>query len=110
MIKPSGTTRILRNPDEGVRRLARFVGKPFSAAEEEASVVRGIVELCSLDSLRGMEAKRTGLVNPRFKFPREELFRKGVADDWRTHMTPEMARRVDGVVVDKFRGMGLTFP
>ncbi|CAL5052193.1 unnamed protein product [Urochloa decumbens] len=83
---------MLRDPDESVRRLARFVGLPFSVAEEEAGVVGGIVELCSLESLRGMEANRTGFVSPQFKFPREALFRKGVADDWRSHMTPEMAR------------------
>ncbi|CAL4931664.1 unnamed protein product [Urochloa decumbens] len=101
---------MLRDPDESVRSLARFVGMPFSAAEEAAGVVRGIVQLCSLDSLRGMEANRTGYMDPRVMFPREALFRKGVADDWRSHMTPEMAHRVDGVVADKFRGTGLTFP
>ncbi|CAN6196331.1 unnamed protein product [Urochloa humidicola] len=101
---------LLCDPDEGVRRLARFLGLPFSAAEEEAGVVGGIVELCSLDSLRGMEANRTGYMDPRFKLPREALFRKGVVDDWRNHMTPEMARRIDDVAADEFRGMGLTFP
>ncbi|CAN6178561.1 unnamed protein product [Urochloa humidicola] len=102
---------LLGDPAENVRRLARFIGLPFSADEEEAGIVHGIVELCSLDSLRGMEAKnRTGYMDARFKFPREALFRKGVADDWRTHMTPEMAHRIDGVVADKFRGTGLAFP
>ncbi|CAN6178562.1 unnamed protein product [Urochloa humidicola] len=100
---------MLRDPVGNVRRLARFLGMPFSAAEEEAGVVRGIVELCSLDSLRGMEANRTGFVGPGLKIPREALFRKGVADDWRTYMTPEMAHRIDGVVADKFRGTGLAF-
>ncbi|CAL5047117.1 unnamed protein product [Urochloa decumbens] len=101
---------MLRDPDVSVRRLARFLGMPFSAEEEEAGVVRGIVELCSLGSLRGMEANRTGFVDPRVKFPREALFRKGVADDWKNHMTPEMARRMDGIIADKFRGTGLKFP
>ena len=101
---------LLRDPAGNVRRLARFVGLPFSAAEEEDGVVRGIVELCSLDSLRGMEANKAGYVDPRIKFPREALFRKGVADDWKSHMTPEMARRMDGVAADKLRATGLAFP
>ncbi|XP_047067148.1 cytosolic sulfotransferase 5-like [Lolium rigidum] len=99
---------LLRDPAENVRRLARFVGAPFSEAEEDAGVVRGIVELCSLGSLRNMEVNRTGLM-AGLGFPRKALFRKGVAGDWANHMTPEMARRMDEVVADKFRGTGLTF-
>ncbi|KAM0917929.1 hypothetical protein ACQ4PT_009325 [Festuca glaucescens] len=99
---------LLRDPAENVRRLARFVGVPFSKAEEEAGVVRGIVELCSLESLRSLQVNRTGLMDG-LGFPRKALFRKGVAGDWANHMTPEMARRMDEVVADKFRGTGLTF-
>ncbi|KAL6868087.1 hypothetical protein ACP4OV_014932 [Aristida adscensionis] len=101
---------LLRDPAGNVRRLARFVGLPFTAAEEDAGVVGGIVELCRLDSLRGMEANRTGYVNPHYRIPREALFRKGIAGDWVNHMTPEMARRMDEIVADKFRATGLTFP
>jgi len=101
---------LLRDPAGNVRRLARFVGLPFSAAEEEDGVVRGIVELCSLDSLRGMEANKAGYVDPRVKFPREALFRKGVAGGWKSHMTPEMACRMDGVAADKLRATGLALP
>uniref|UniRef100_A0ACD5ZRT0 Uncharacterized protein n=1 Tax=Avena sativa TaxID=4498 RepID=A0ACD5ZRT0_AVESA len=99
---------LLRDPAENVRRLARFVGVPFSEAEEEAGVVRGIVDLCSLGSLRNLEVNRTGLMDG-LGFPRKALFRKGVAGDWANHMTPEMARRMDDVVADKFRGTGLNF-
>jgi hypothetical protein len=99
---------LLRDPAANVRRLARFVGVPFSEAEEEAGAVRGIVELCSLGSLRNVEVNRTGLMDG-LGFPRKALFRKGVAGDWANHMTPEMARRMDEVVADKFRGTGLTF-
>ncbi|KAL6660724.1 hypothetical protein ACP70R_001759 [Stipagrostis hirtigluma subsp. patula] len=51
---------LLRDPAEIVRRVARFVRMPFSPAEEEDGIVRGIVELCSLNSLKGMEANKTG--------------------------------------------------
>ncbi|KAF7100586.1 hypothetical protein CFC21_102081 [Triticum aestivum] len=100
--------KLLRDPAGNVRKLARFVGVPFSEAEEEAGVVRGIVELCSLGSLRSVEVNRTGYMDG-LKFPRKALFRKGVAGDWANHMTPEMARRMDDIVADKLRATGLTF-
>ncbi|XP_044428374.1 flavonol 4'-sulfotransferase-like [Triticum aestivum] len=99
---------LLRDPAENVRKLARFVSMPFSQAEEEAGVVRGIVELCSLESLKNQEVNRNGYMDG-LKFPRKALFRKGVAGDWVNHMTPEMARRMDEIVADKLRATGLTF-
>lgn len=86
---------LLRDPARELRKLARFVGQPFSRAEEDAGVVLGIVQLCSLQSLRGLEDSRSaggGVVDPRLN-----------------HMTPEMARRVDGIVADRFAASGLAF-
>jgi hydroxyjasmonate sulfotransferase len=100
---------MLHNPMETVQRLAHFVGQPFSAAEVEAGVVRDIVELCSLENLRRMEANKTGYVNPQIKMPREALFRKGVAGDWKNHMTMEMASCMDQIIADRFAYTGLTF-
>ncbi|KAJ1270224.1 hypothetical protein BS78_06G037700 [Paspalum vaginatum] len=101
--------QLLLDPAENVRRLARFLGLPFSADEEKDGIVCGIVELCSLHTLSAMEPNRTGYVDPRLKLPRQALFRKGMAGDWKNHMTPEMARRVDSIVADRFRTTGLTF-
>lgn len=100
---------LLRDPADNVRKLARFVGLPFSDAEEEAGVVHAIVELCNLDNMRSLEANKSGHL-PYINFPNKSLFRKGVAGDWVNHMTPEMARRMDDIVAEKFRGTGLTFP
>ncbi|GJN05981.1 hypothetical protein PR202_ga23662 [Eleusine coracana subsp. coracana] len=100
---------MLRDPVQSVRRLACFVGQPFSAAEEEPGVVRDVLELCSLENLRSMEPNKTGYMNPHFKFPREALFRKGIAGDWKNHMTMEMARRMDEIIAHKFHHTGLTF-
>uniref|UniRef100_J3MCZ6 Sulfotransferase n=1 Tax=Oryza brachyantha TaxID=4533 RepID=J3MCZ6_ORYBR len=100
---------LLRDPAGNVRKLARFVGLPFSAAEEDAGVVESIVELCSLDYMKNIEANKTGFMDPVFKIPRAALFRKGMTGDWANHMTPEMARRLDEIVADKLTTAGLTF-
>ncbi|KAL6658108.1 hypothetical protein ACP70R_003694 [Stipagrostis hirtigluma subsp. patula] len=101
---------LLRDPAENVRRVAQFIGMPFSPAEEEDGIVGGIVELCSLGSLRGMEANKTGYVDPVVRIPRGALFRKGVAGDWMNHLTPEMAHRMDEILDNKFGATGLKFP
>uniref|UniRef100_A0A0E0LA16 Sulfotransferase n=1 Tax=Oryza punctata TaxID=4537 RepID=A0A0E0LA16_ORYPU len=100
---------LLLDPAGNVRKLARFIGLPFSEAEEEAGIVEAIVELCSLDNMRGIEANKTGYVDAQRNIPRETLFRKGVIGDWTNHMTPEMVRRVDDIITDKFSGTRLTF-
>uniref|UniRef100_M8AWS0 Sulfotransferase n=1 Tax=Aegilops tauschii TaxID=37682 RepID=M8AWS0_AEGTA len=92
-----------------LRDLARFVGLPFSDEEEDAGVVQDIVKLCSFGHLKPLEANSTGQLDPLVPVPREALFRKGVAGDWANHMTPEMARRLDEIVADKFHATGLTF-
>ncbi|KAL6594632.1 hypothetical protein ACP70R_048370 [Stipagrostis hirtigluma subsp. patula] len=98
---------LLQDPGAAVRRLAEFTGLPFSAAEEDAGVVAGVVELCSFDKLKGMEANKVGTTGVYIRLPNDALFRKGVAGDWTNHMTPEMAARLDAIVADKFQGTGL---
>ncbi|EMS60663.1 Flavonol 4'-sulfotransferase [Triticum urartu] len=100
---------LLRDPAGHVREVARFVGLPFSGAEEDAGVVHDIVNLCSFGHLKTLEANKTGHMNAGLPIPRDALFRKGVAGDWVNHMTPEMARRLDDIVADKLHAAGLTF-
>ncbi|CAO2206153.1 unnamed protein product [Urochloa humidicola] len=99
---------MLRDPVSNVRRLARFVGQPFSPAEEEAGVAMDVVRLCSFENLRnlGVNKAATSSSSP---FSNDSYFRKGEVGDWANHMTPDMARRLDAVVEEKLRGSGLSF-
>ncbi|KAM3391016.1 hypothetical protein ACQJBY_012575 [Aegilops geniculata] len=100
---------LLRDPAENVRKLARFLGMPFSAAEDEAGTVDSIVQLCSFGHLKSLDANKTGHLDPLLPVPRDALFRNGASGDWVNHMTPEMASRLDKIVADKMRGTGLNF-
>ncbi|XP_050222938.1 cytosolic sulfotransferase 12-like isoform X1 [Mercurialis annua] len=88
-----------------VMRLAEFLDKPF--AVEEHSVVEEIIKSCSLKNLRNLEANEGKKFDPTAKYP--DFFRKGEVGDWRNHLTPEMAEKIDGITIEKLHGSGLTF-
>ncbi|RCV13868.1 hypothetical protein SETIT_2G380700v2, partial [Setaria italica] len=98
---------ILRDPVENVRKLALFVGQPFSPAEEDAGVAMDVVRLCSFDKMKGLEVNKKAVSHGLF--PNNSYFRRGEAGDWANHMTPEMARRLDAIMEEKLRGSGLSF-
>ncbi|XP_034597340.2 cytosolic sulfotransferase 5 [Setaria viridis] len=100
---------MLRDPAGNARKLARFVGQPFSPAEEEAGVVDQIVRLCSIDKLKSVEVNKGGSGTAGTHFANDWYFRKGGAGDWANHMTPDMARRLDAIVEEKLSGSGLSF-
>jgi estrone sulfotransferase len=92
-----------------VRRLAAFLGCPFTDEEVERGVPTEIVALCSMDKMRSVQANREGMHrNSHSWFKNSAFFRKGEVGDWRAHMTPEMARRLDGIMEEKLRGSGLS--
>nr|CBX25460.1 hypothetical_protein [Oryza glaberrima] len=91
-----------------LRCLAEFVGRPFTMEEQDAGVDRKIVEICAMESLSGLEVNRSGMTNFTEKdVPNNIFFRRGVVGDWRNHLTPEMARRIDEITEIKFKGSGL---
>ncbi|EEC83151.1 hypothetical protein OsI_28359 [Oryza sativa Indica Group] len=100
--------RLLQDPTDSIRELAEFVGQPFTSSEEEAGVVTEIVELCSMENLMSQKANKEGAQGVFIKFSHDSYFRKGVAGGWTSHMTPEMGRRLDAILRDKFDGSGLT--
>lgn len=97
---------MLRDPVGSVKKLAHFVGQPFSPAEEEAGVVTDIVRLCSFDKMKNLEVNKAG---SRAPLGNDRYFRKGRVGDWVNYMTPDMARRLDAIVEEKLRGSGLSF-
>ncbi|XP_010939222.1 cytosolic sulfotransferase 12 [Elaeis guineensis] len=90
------------------KRLAEFMGCPFSLEEEKEGVVEKIITLCSFDKLSKLEVNQNGDQASVFRVPNSCYFRKGKVGDWRNHLSPEMARRLDGIMDEKLRGSGPT--
>ncbi|XWS60411.1 hypothetical protein CRYUN_Cryun07bG0034400 [Craigia yunnanensis] len=94
-----------------VKRLAEFMGYPFTSEEEKQGVVDKIIALCSLENLSSSEVNKRGEQRPNslFACKNELFFRKGKVGDWKSEMTPEMGARLDQIMEQKLSGSGLTF-
>ncbi|EMS55393.1 Sulfotransferase 17 [Triticum urartu] len=99
---------MLRDPAANLKTMAEFMGCPFSEEEVARGVVDEIVDLCSIEKLRNMEANRDGRRNVT-GISTEAFFRKGVAGDWSRHMSPEMGKVLDETVEDALQGSGFSF-
>ncbi|XP_075656919.1 flavonol sulfotransferase-like [Castanea sativa] len=101
-----------------VKKIAQFIGYPFSLEEENKGVVQKIIDLCSFEHLSSLEVNTSGMVRSEHgitqdgvnthKFKNNAFFRKGKVGDWKNHLTPEMAKRLDQITEQKLAGSGLT--
>ncbi|XP_021286250.1 flavonol sulfotransferase-like [Herrania umbratica] len=100
-----------KEPLAVVKRLAEFLGHPFSLEEESMGVIQEIVRLCSFENLSNLEVNRTSAQ----KFSRDiivdnrHFFRKGQVGDSENYLTAEMIERLDEITADKLIGSGLIF-
>ncbi|KAK2638856.1 hypothetical protein Ddye_026651 [Dipteronia dyeriana] len=90
-----------------VKRLAEFLGCPFSVDEERRGVIKAISKLCSFDHLKNLEVNKSG------KLPsghaNSTFFRKGKVGDSRNYLTSSMSNHLEKLIEDKLNGSGLTF-
>ncbi|URD96477.1 sulfotransferase domain containing protein [Musa troglodytarum] len=91
-----------------LKRLAEFLGCPFSEDEEKEGVIDGIVRLCAMESLSNLKVNRSGTTDFGHRTADNSIFfRRGVVGDWLNHLTPEMADRLQKMTEEKFAGSGL---
>ncbi|KMT17412.1 hypothetical protein BVRB_2g038670 [Beta vulgaris subsp. vulgaris] len=82
-----------KEPKDHLKKLAKFVGYPFSEEEEKGNIIDEIIEVCSLKSLKEMEVNKSGKFFSVFK--NNVFFRKGEVGGWTNYLTPSMAKRFD---------------
>ncbi|XP_008779205.1 flavonol sulfotransferase-like [Phoenix dactylifera] len=101
---------MMAEPVGNVRRLAEFVGRPFSEEEEKDGVAEEIVQLCRFEKLSSSEVNKKGIYEAgEITLPHESFFRKGQVGDWTNHLSREMGEKLDRIVQEKLAGSGLSF-
>lgn len=78
-----------RDPNLHIKRIAEFMGCPFSKEEEASGIVDEIVNLCRFKNLSNLEVHKSG------KYPicgteNNIFFRQCTTEDWKNYLTPEM--------------------
>uniref|UniRef100_A0A0E0E3I1 Sulfotransferase n=1 Tax=Oryza meridionalis TaxID=40149 RepID=A0A0E0E3I1_9ORYZ len=77
---------IKSDPALVVRKLADFLGMPFTKEEDDGGIPEQVVKLCDFETLANLDSW-------------EELRRR--VGDWVNHMSVEMAVRLDRIVQEK---------
>ena len=88
-----------------MKKLAEFLGFPFSEEEEKRGLVEKIAEFCGIENMKRLkgntEGKRpSGALNRSY-------FRKGEVGDWMNFLTPSMVERMSKLVQERFEQSGL---
>ncbi|GKU91082.1 hypothetical protein SLEP1_g5003 [Rubroshorea leprosula] len=100
---------MMKDTTLNVKKLAEFVGYPFSLEEEQQGMVQKIIEMCSFEFMSNLEVNKNGISRLATNVENNVFFRKGKVGDWKNHLTPEMANRLDNIIEQKLIGSGLTF-
>ncbi|XP_047342514.1 cytosolic sulfotransferase 15-like [Impatiens glandulifera] len=93
------------SPVSETKKLATFLGLPFTEEEDRERVAEEIVKLCSFDNLKGLEVNKQG--RRPVGVPHEAFFRKGEVGNWTDYLTSSMADRLQKIMDDKFANSDL---
>ncbi|KAG4203874.1 hypothetical protein ERO13_A04G012300v2 [Gossypium hirsutum] len=94
-----------------LKKIAAYMGYPFSSEEQQQWVPENIVKMCSFENLSGLEVNKTGRHREgqgNLGLENNIYFRKGKPGDWKNYLTTEMAQRLDQRTMQKLSGSGLS--
>ncbi|EOY05823.1 Flavonol 3-sulfotransferase, putative, partial [Theobroma cacao] len=101
---------MMKETESYAKRLAEFLGCPFSLEEERGGKIQEIIQFCSFENLSNVEVNKTGIHQAQGRLVENKAyFRKGKVGDWRNYLTAEMGEHLDKIMEQKLSGSGLTF-
>ncbi|KAF3434248.1 hypothetical protein FNV43_RR25351 [Rhamnella rubrinervis] len=92
-----------------MKRLAKFLGFPFSVEEENEGLVEEISSLCSFEILKNLEVNQTHKPYREGGVSANAFYRKGEVGDFMNHLNPSMVENLMKITQEKFAGSGLVF-
>ncbi|XP_010051056.2 cytosolic sulfotransferase 12 [Eucalyptus grandis] len=102
-----------RETEPNVKRLANFLGCPFTPEEIDGGGLQEIIKLCSIESLKQMEVNKSGVFRMGTQssgtVENSGFFRRGEVGDWKNHLSRQMIERLDRITEQKFEGYDLKF-
>ncbi|KAK9073591.1 hypothetical protein SSX86_007915 [Deinandra increscens subsp. villosa] len=91
-------------PENKVKKLAKFIGNPFTQDEEYDGSIQKIIDLCSFENLSEVNKGR----KQSSKILSDDIyFRKGVVGDSFNYLTIEMIQILDKITEQKFGDLNL---
>jgi hypothetical protein len=90
-----------------VKKIAEFLGCPFTREEEIDGVIKNIINLCSFKKMKELEVNKSGVWG--WKIEKKYFFRKAEIGDWVNYLSPSMVEKLSKIIEDKLSGSGLSF-
>ncbi|XP_061365098.1 cytosolic sulfotransferase 15-like [Gastrolobium bilobum] len=90
-----------------VKRVAEFLGCPFTQDEENSGVIENIIKLCSFEKMKELEVNNSGATGTNIW--KKHLFRKAEVGDWVNYLSPSMVEKLSKIMEEKLSGSGLSF-
>jgi len=90
-----------------VKRIADFLGCPFTQAVESNGVIENIINLCSFEKMKGLEANKYGVLGRICE--KKYFFRKAEIEDWINYLSPSMVEKLSKILEEKLNGSSISF-
>ncbi|XP_027354026.1 uncharacterized protein LOC113864476 [Abrus precatorius] len=90
-----------------VRKIAEFLGCPFTQEEESSGMIENIIKLCNFEKMKDLEVNKFGRTFSRVD--NKNFFRKAEIGDWKNYLSPSMVEKLSKIIDEKFSGSGLSF-
>ncbi|KAG4154170.1 hypothetical protein ERO13_D03G041550v2 [Gossypium hirsutum] len=100
---------VKKEPLGCVRKVAEFLGVPFTPEEENKEFVEQIVKQCSFESMSSQYVNKLDKKYRQSSISNSDFFRKGEVGDWVNHLSPQMAENLDQITEQKLQHIGFNF-
>ncbi|KAF3669584.1 putative isoaspartyl peptidase/L-asparaginase-like [Capsicum annuum] len=92
-----------KDPLFNAKRIAEFLGQPFSLEKESEGIVERLIELCSFEKQSNLEVNKEGTYSGPFgpTSANNIYFRQGKVGDFKNHLSKEMIEVLDDITKQK---------